>query len=51
MLERSYMSYSYHQKNLSEMSKDKDEPYQEDYIVHDISVSPRQNDFENIDWN
>ena len=27
-----------------------DEPYQEDYIVHGISESPRQNDFVNIDW-
>ena len=33
------------------MPENRDEPYQEDYIVHDISVSLRQNDFENIDWN
>ena len=33
------------------MLENVDEPYQADYIVHDISVSPRQNDFENIDWN
>ena len=33
------------------MPENKDEPYHEDYIVHDLSMSPRQNDFQNIDWN
>ena len=33
------------------MPENKNWPYQENYIVHNISMSPRQNHFANIDWN
>jgi len=38
-------------RNLYEMPENEDEPYQEDYIVHDINGLHHQHDFEDVDWN